>query len=225
MKSTSKWLIVFFLAVPMLVFYFLYQSSYLGLTVYTLNRAFADTAYTLISLSLIAAGFFYFTKKGQQLVTYRKYLGIAGFFSGFTHALISVYFYFFAIDPLKPNFEFGHIWPLIGSLQISNTVAFIFGITADLIFAFMALISIKFFILKLGGILWRKLLRYLGYTAYVFVTIHYFIKSADLWQRPNTWSNLPPMTIFLFIIGLTVLIFRICLFFSLRKKQKTLPAS
>jgi DMSO/TMAO reductase YedYZ heme-binding membrane subunit len=99
-------------------------------------------------------------------------------------------------------------------------VAFLMGVTALCIFAFMAVISMKVFIVKLGGKLWRELLRYLGFTALLLVLIHFFIKDFAKWISPQTWGNgLPPSSVYIFLMGAFVLSLRMLLALILMRKK------
>jgi hypothetical protein len=147
---------------------------------------------------------------------------VVGFFYGLIHACLSLYFYLFDGSAPQPNYQFGKVWPILGSFTIPNTVAFIFGVTALVLFAFMALISLKYFILKLGGILWRKLLRYCGYAALSFVLLHFFIKSFNVWVHPGDWQNLPPLTLWMWLAGVVILILRLMLWRKLALKKAAL---
>jgi hypothetical protein len=219
-----NWTKVIIFSLILFALVYLYIGVETGFSVYTLNRALAINAVVLIGLSLGSASFIYFTKRFQNKLVYRMYLGVAGFFFGLVHGLTSEYFYFFVTQAPKPNYQFDKVWHIAGNLYIPNQIAFLFGITALVIFAFMALISIRYFILRFGGVTWRLLLRYLGYTAFVMIMCHFLIKNFDYWLRPSTWHVLPPESLLLWIFCLTVVGLRLALWRSLAVKKTKVTA-
>ncbi len=190
--------------------------------IFVVNRSLADLAFILAAISMSLASISYLFKKFQRYIAYRMHLGITAFFVGLAHVLLADYFYFFAVNPPKPNFEFGHVWPLLGGLTASNVLAFICGILAILLFAFMSLITLKYFMLKLGGLVWRKSLRYSGFTALGLVLIHFLIKNLDIWLHPQNWGTLPPINLLLWILGVVVLLLRLTMWIKLSRNKPTL---
>jgi len=189
-----------------------------GFNIYLINRLFATMAIFLIMCSLSLASLVYFTKRFTKFLGYRMYLGVGGFFFGLAHGLLSLFFYI-AIEAERPAYYFGQQWDVFG-LLIPNQIAFLFGVLSLIIFGFMAIISMKRFILKLGGLLWRELLRRLGSIALATVLIHFLIKDFNKWVEPATWGQgLPPSNLFLFILGLFVLLLRLALALSLNRKK------
>jgi DMSO/TMAO reductase YedYZ heme-binding membrane subunit len=146
------------------------------------------------------------------------YLGVGGFFFGLSHALLSLFFYI-VIEAESPAYFFEQQWNVFG-IMIPNQLAFLFGVLSLIVFGFMALISMKRFILKLGGLLWRELLRKFGFFALTTVLIHFFIKDFNKWVDPDSWGRgLPPSNLLLFVLGLFVLLLRIALSISLSRKK------
>lgn len=220
----ALWIKTIIFSLILFIMEYLYIGVERGFSIYTINRAFATNAFVLIGLSLGLASFTYFTKKFQNKLLYRMYLGNMGFFMALIHGGISAFFYFFMSEALKPNFEFGKSWHIAGGLYIPNQVAFLLGIIALMIFAFMALISIRYFILKLGGVRWRLLLRYLGYGGFILVMFHFLIKNFDHWINPLAWHNLPPSNLILWTFWVIVVGLRLALWRSLSAKKKQVIA-
>jgi len=188
-------------------------------SIFVANRAAASTAFILIGFSLMLSGICYFWDFFDTKIIYRKYLGITGFVFGLTHALLSTYFYVFVwSNNFGPNVFFSQ-WNVFG-LKISNVVAFAFGLLGLLIFIMMASISNRYAARELGGIWWRRLLRF-GYLAYVFIILHFAIKRSDEWLAwlDQTQKSLPPISLLLLLLGLAVLGIRVALQISLIRKK------
>ena len=197
-----------------------------GFDIYFFNRLFASMAFIMIGISLISASLVYFSNRFHVLLSYRMYFGITGFVFAILHASSSLAFYFL-FNSDKQFYEFDKMWPIIGGVSISNTLAYTLGETALIMFAFMAIITMKRFVVKLGGILWRELLRVIGYVAFSFVLIHFFIKDFHIWTNLEEWaakSNFIPTNLILFIFGIVIIIMRIALQLELNKKKK-IPTS
>ena len=193
-----------------------------GFNIYLPNRLFATMAFFMIALSLGAASFVYFTKKLPILLSFRMYFGITGFVFAVLHAMSSLSLYFlFNAD--KQFYQFDKNWPIFGNLIVPNSFAYFLGETALIMFAFMAIITMKKFVVKLGGMLWRELLRVIGYVAFVLVLTHFLIKDFYIWTNLEEWSaksDFIPTNLLLFIIGISILILRIGLQIELNKKKK-----
>ena len=193
-----------------------------GFDIYFFNRLFASMAFIMIGISLISASLVYFTNKFHILLSYRMYFGLMGFFFAILHASSSLAFYFL-FNSDKIFYEFDKMWPIIGGLSIPNTVAYTLGETALIMFLFMAIITMKRFVVKLGGVLWRELLRVVGYIAFSFVLLHFFIKDFHIWTNIDEWaskSNFIPTNLILFLFGIVIIILRVALQRELNKKKK-----
>lgn len=209
--------LLFFL--PLILIFTLYIGFERGFNIYLLNRVSASMAIVLIILSLSVSSVTYFLKKYQFLLAYRMYLGVAGFFFALFHAFSSLFFYII-IESETPAYQFDMRWKIIGDFTIPNQIAFLLGEIALMIFAFMAIISMKRLIVKLGGLLWRELLRCYGYIGVVFVMSHFFIKDVSKWVDRAQWSNgMIPSSLFLFLLGILLLCLRLALFISLKRKR------
>lgn len=189
-----------------------------GFNIYLINRLFATMALFLIMCSLSLASLVYFTKRFTKFLGYRMYLGVGGFFFGLFHARLSLFFYI-AIEAEKPAYYFEQQWNVLG-VMIPNQIAFLFGVLSLIIFGFMAIISMKRYILKLGGLLWRELLRRFGFIALTTVLMHFLIKDFNKWLTPNAWEQgLPPSNLLVFILGIFALLLRLALALSLSRRK------
>jgi DMSO/TMAO reductase YedYZ heme-binding membrane subunit len=66
---------------------------------------------------------------------------------------------------------------------------------------------------KLGPKNWRRLIRYLSYTAFILGTIHIYLAKLSVWQNYiNSERLFPPLSLILFSFGLIVLLFRFYVF-------------
>ncbi len=169
---------------------------------YISNKTFADTAMVLIGASFMFSGLGHFFSFNRFFV-YRKYLGIMGFFYALIHSITSL----FLLPKLFP-------FPIY-YLRSNNLVAFLFALFSLLILLMMAMISNKFAIHKLGGQLWRNLLR-TGYIAYIFAIFHFGIKKFSVWSAWfSNMGRLPPLNLIIFFFGIVVIGLRIALHVSL----------
>ena len=175
---------------------------------YIANKALAVDALVLIGLSLALSGLVYFWDFVDTKIIYRKFLGLAGFGLAGLHVIISLFL-------LPEKLGFKELW--------EHPVSMSFGAAALLIFIMMAAISNKYAFHQLGSKRWRTLLR-LGYWAFIFVLVHLSILKYGDWAK---WFGsfdpiLPPLSLLAIIFGVAVIILRLALWFSIRKKQKSL---
>ena len=169
---------------------------------YISNKTFADTAMILIGTSFMFSGLGHFFNFNRFFI-YRKYIGIMGFFYALMHGITSL----FLLPELFPFPEY--------YLRSNNITAFLFALISLLILLMMAVISNKFAIQKLGGKLWRYLLR-TGYVAYIFAILHFGIKKYNTW---SAWfyhmNGLPPLNLIVLFFGIFVIGLRLALQISL----------
>lgn len=203
-----------------LIVWFVYNSiTRNSFDIYSFNRALADNAVFIICLSFILSGISYFWKIGNSKLIYRMNLGVSGFFMAWAHEVFALFFYFFDQNSPKPQFQFDHSWQVFGII-IPNIVAFGLGVVALTIFGAMALISLKYFVLRLGGLRWRKLLRYGGYSSITIVSFHFMIKNFSHWTDSSTWNVLPPLSLLLWLMIISTLILRLALWLSVSNKER-----
>lgn len=171
-----------------------------------LNKAVADTAIVLIGLSMLLSSLCYFWDFVDTKIVYRKHLGLIGYAFGLVHIGLSFGMFqrLFSLDAWIQD----PLWPAIT------------GFIATVIFTGMALISNSFSARILGGKVWRWFLR-TGYVAVAFIWLHVYLLKSSRWiswwadgmQRPPSLSLL--VTLFMTI----VILMRIALWWSLRRKK------
>lgn len=171
-----------------------------------LNKAVADTSIILIGLSMLMSSICYFWDFLDSKIIYRKHLGLVGFAFGVVHVGLS---YSVLQKLLLPE-----TW------QQSTIWAPLTGLVALLIFTLMALISNRYAATQLGGKFWRLALR-TGYIAMMLVFAHVVLLKLARWM---TWYNggmktLPAMSIIVSGFIILVIIMRVLLWISLKRKQ------
>jgi DMSO/TMAO reductase YedYZ heme-binding membrane subunit len=172
---------------------------------YIANKVFATTALVLIGFSFALSGLCYFWDFVDTKIIYRKHLGLSGFVFALVHIITSVWF-------LPHKFS----WPVWFA---DNLTSVVLGVLALLIFTIMAAISNRYAIEELGSKSWRIALR-IGYIAFVFVIVHFTL------LKYNGWINwfktrepfLPPLSLLEVIFGLVVIILRIALWISKKRR-------
>lgn len=205
------------------VLYLFWAEGYFGIN--TFNKSLANTSVILMSMSFALSGLTYFWDFVDTKIVYRKHLGVIGFAYGFVHGGISLGFYlydYFINDVLLvgSDFNFGTVWTYWG-LPVSNWVAFISALIAIVYFALMASISNKYGPMVLGGLRWRKVLRY-GYFAMFLIFLHESIKNFSEWE---SWYSsiflggtlLPPLSLISGVMLISIFALRGSLEVSLRK--------
>lgn len=206
---------------------FLFAFWYLMLTepeslLVILNKAFADTAILLISLSFALSGICYFWDFFDTKIIYRKYLGLAGFAFALSHGILSFVYYFYwkpSGYENSPIFQADYLWPY-GSFLIPNIWAFVSGLSALAIFSIMAAISNQYAMQEIGGVWWRRALR-VGYLALVLGIIHFGIKNIGEWGvllQSGSSLSLPPLNFIVFLAALATILLRLGLAWSLARK-------
>lgn len=174
-----------------------------------LNKGAADTAIILIGLSMILSGVCYFWNFFDPMIRYRKYLGLVGWAYGLAHLVLS----FSTLQSLFnfENWQRGAIWPALT------------GVLATIIFTIMAAISNSKMAQLLGGKVWRATLRS-GYIATFLILIHVILLKSARWI---TWyeggmKTLPSMSLVVTLFIVFVLLMRVALWVSLKRKGKQL---
>ncbi len=171
------------------------------------NRASADTAVILIGLSFILSGVCYFWDFADTKIVYRKQLGLLGAAFGLIHVLLTVVI-------IPKGFSLSY-WLTKGGAPFWT------GLGAVAIFAVMAAVSNRYSAFHLGGLWWRRVLRF-GYVAVALVLTHVFLLKSVYWLR---WLNggaktLPSLSLIVSAFIVSVLLMRIALEFSLRSKRR-----
>lgn len=164
------------------------------------NRAVGDVAIILIGLSFVLSSVCYFWNFADHLIVYRKQLGVVGFIYAMIHTLVIIFY----LDPVFQNWA--------DYLEQLNFISYSLALAALLMYGGMVMISTKNIIHKIGGKLWRELLR-VGYLAYIFSIIHFILLSYSYWVRWFTKPTtvLPPFGIFTALFGILVILMRVAL--------------
>jgi len=156
------------------------------------------------------SGICYFWNRFDSKIIYRKHLGIIGFGYGLMHTVFSLFF-------LSDRFQF----PTYFLSDNPHRISFFAALTAVFIFIIMTLISNKYAAQELGGVWWRRILRF-GYVAYILIIIHLIALKYKGWI---SWIQeredlLPPLGLPLFIFALFVIVLRIILEIAIRRNKK-----
>ena len=172
------------------------------------NQSIADAGMIVIGVSFALSGLTYFWDFLDSKLKYRKYIGLVGFYLILMHGLISLF-------GLSDNFPFPEYY-----LLSHNITAFLLALGSLLYLIFMAIISNSSVAQKLGGILWRKLLR-VGYLAYLLGFLHYASKKYVGWQYWLTSEGklLPPLSLIVTLFVIWVFALRLALWWDLRRKK------
>ncbi len=174
---------------------------------YIANKALANASLILIGLSMALSGICYFWDFADKKISYRKYIGVVGFVMALIHAVISLWFL-----PKRFNWAF----------FLDNLETFIPGLLALVLLAGMVLLSHQHAAKKVGGALWRKLLRWLGYSAVILIIVHFGLMKYKGWIK---WFKtgepaLPPLSFWIVIFAIAVLVLRVCLWLAEKTKSK-----
>lgn len=160
------------LAIFGVLYFFLRQGLKDGVWRFNLplvNKSLGAAALVLLSLSMLLTGLAYFSKRGGRRLAGRRSYGLAGFWTGLVHAAVT----HLALPAagLAPERR-GGAWLSDGP-----------GLAAIIIFAVMAVLSLPGTASRLGGGRWRRILRYLGYTALVLAAAHAAVLKAPSWTK------------------------------------------
>lgn len=164
------------------------------------NRAIADVSIILIGLSFVLSSVCYFWNFADHLIVYRKQLGVVGFVYAVIHTLVIILY----LDPIFQNWAYYLEQPNFTSYSLALAALFMYG--------GMVIISAKNIIHKIGGKLWRELLR-VGYLAYIFSLIHFILLTYPSWLRwlTDRQTILPPFGILTALFGILVILMRVML--------------
>lgn len=201
----SIYSVIIFIIVAL--YYFVQQGTF---TYRIANRAIADVGMLLIGLSMALSAICYFWDFADAFIMYRKQLGLAGFAFALAHSILSLFF-------MPKFFPFPSYY-----LAESNLLPFISALIALVIYTAMALISNRFAMQKLGGKLWKGILR-VGYIAYFFTILHFGLKGYPYWLNWFSGKSdniFPSFGLIVFLFGIVVLVLRIMLWFSAQNKKK-----
>jgi len=188
------------LAVMALLFVFY---AYFAFSIPMLNKMLALGAVVLIGFSFALGPLTrFFPKTFGFYLAWRKAIGLWGFAFAVAHALISLHVYY--------------KWDFLAMLAFPSLKQFalLTGAIAIALFAVMAFVSNKAWVVKLGYEKWRSVLR-VGYFALLLAIVHFYlieIKDGVFTVRPAGWLVL------LFAIAVILLRFAV-LFKGMPEKQ------
>jgi DMSO/TMAO reductase YedYZ heme-binding membrane subunit len=191
----------------------LYFYAYRGtFTLSTANRVLGEVAIILIGLSFVLSSICYFWNFADHYISYRKQLGVVGFAYAVIHTLVIIFY----LDPIFTNFA--------EYLEQPAFLSYSLALAALIMYTGMIVISTQTMIHKIGGKLWRELLR-AGYIAYVFSILHYILLSYDFWLRWFTERRtfLPPFGLITTLFGILVILMRLALMIHKITHEKNNP--
>lgn len=173
------------------------------------NKSLAVTSLFLLSLSMLLTGLSALSAGNAGLLVRRKYYGLAGFWSGALHAVMS-HLFFPALGVELEKVE------RLGSLATASAYA------ALAIFGIMAFVSAPSAKASLGGENWRRLLRYLGYSGLVLAAGHAALLKWPSWFRYfKTFSSvLPSLSLPAVVLALATILLRLALWASGRLRRR-----
>lgn len=156
-------------------------------------KGFTNTGYLLIGLSLLLGPLAKFWNYFDKFLVYRKQLGIIGFIYSLIHGFVGTIIYVFP----SPEILWNNYWSIVSGI-VGLYLLFV-------CYAISEIIVIKI----LGPKKWRRLLRYISYTAFIVSTIHIYLAKIQVWQNYINSTNIfPPLSLILFSFGIFVLVFR-----------------
>lgn len=173
----------------------------------TLNKAFADTAITLMGLSMIVSGLAYFFNFFKPMLEYRKHVGLIGFVFLIGHIVLSFSTLLLLFN--ASTWTSGKMWPALT------------GLLATIIFTIMAAISNRFFARVLGGTRWKLILR-TGYIALFLAGVHVILLKSARWipWYQGGMKTSPSLSLIVTVVVALVLLMRIVLWIALKTKNR-----
>lgn len=175
---------------------------------YIINKVFGSSAAVLAGITLLIGPLEKIYKSLTPLMTIRRHLGLTAFGLAVLHIIASL---------LQQNRFPLFAWYLREWIPVS------FGILAIGIWIYMTFISRNEKIKEMGVEAWKRALSIAGQVAFVAIFLHLTIMKYPGWIR---WFNgqvrqtpelanpsMPPASIFVFIIMLVVILYRVKTFF------------
>lgn len=172
------------------------------------SQLFANTGTLLIVFSFMMSGISYYLNILDTKLSYRKYLGLIGFYLTAIHVYI-------ALDFASHN-------GAVAFSSVGRVIAFFLGCIAFTMFLEMAFLSNDFVLKALGSAPWRLMLRYTGYTALAIVVVHFFIHESEGW---TDWFNTnllswPPTSAITLFFAIIAFLLRSSMVLSMRRKPQ-----
>lgn len=177
-----------------------------NIPLYITNKAVAMAAVLLIGLSFALGPLaHYFPARFGPHAGLRKPLGIFGFGIAFVHLLMSL--------PLFSKFYLPKLYVVDGRLNVIGELSMLFGISAFVILAVVALFSLPELGERLEKSRWKTIQR-MGYAALALVLLHVAVFGFPGWFTIEAWRyGLLPITLIvtlfiLVVIGLRLSVIR-----------------
>ncbi len=173
---------------------------------YLFNKSLATASLFLVALSMILTGIGYFSRRPGKALALRKHYGLAGFWVGLGHGLVS-------------HLGLPDRFPL-ASWAFEHPAASASGWLALLLFGTMAVFSNAGAKSWVGGKLWRKGLRYAGYAALVVACVHAGILKWASWANyfGSFSSVLPSLSLPVVVFAAAALVLRLVVWRSEARK-------
>lgn len=198
-KRKNPWIQVFRYSMFLMVIfggYYSLQAQSLEIKTIVL-KALTNAAFVMVGFSLLLGPLAKFWDRFDIYLHYRKMLGVLGYYYLVLHAVFAMLLY------VLPR----------GTYTQVTLFSLGFGMTGLLLFQFCTEISDINIIRAMGANSWRRTLRYLSYSGFIFGFVHLVIAR---WSREwlPYFSNsmdeveLPPLSLVVAIFSFMVLIFR-----------------
>ncbi len=172
------------------------------------NKSLGTAALFLISLSMLATGISYFSRRSPKALALRKYYGLAGFWTALVHGTVTHLFL-----------------PAAGLLPERKAVdahSDAPGLAALVLFGLMAVLSNSKAVKKLGADAWRKALRYGGYAGLILAGVHAAILKGPSWTKYlRTFDSvLPSLSLPVVALAAATLILRLAVWVSRSRSSR-----
>lgn len=220
LRSLTVSLLVFLLVS---VYLFLRRGYY---NLYIVNKVFGSTAVILAGITLLIGPLSrIFPHRLSRLMTIRRDLGLTAMGFAIAHVIASL------LQQAKFPFP---------SWYLEEWVPVTFGLIALIMWVYLTTISKNSKIEQMGTEHWKRNLSIFGQLAFLSIFFHVTVMKYQGWirwfqglvkQTPELANpQYPPASLFVFIFMLSVIIFRVTLFFTQRSKhtaglQETLETS
>ena len=213
-ESMRRWIKA--IAISLVVF--LIFSVYLFLrrgyyNVYIINKVFGSTAAMLAGITLLM-GPLRRISFVASLMTIRRHLGLLAFGFAILHVIAS----------LAQSDRFAWF-----SWYLSEWVPITFGVVAIFVWAYMTYISRNRKIEELGVDVWKNRLSLAGKIGFLAIFLHLVIMKYQGWIRWFTGQvkaspelanpEFPPASLFVFLCMVFVIVYRLALFISRKRKR------
>lgn len=200
LKRKNPWIQVVLFSLPLIGIFGVYHNlatpQYFSLVEFGV-KGLTHAGLMLIACSLVLGPTAKFFDSFDKYLHYRKQLGITGFYYVLIHGFIASVLY---------------LWPSPAFfLRFANSI--ILGLLSLYLLALCTEWSEVYIIRKVGSKVWRKMLRWMSYSAFVLSLIHIWLIEHQGWESlyfsdPNRF--LPPLSLLTFFLGSLVVAWRLC---------------